>query len=236
MKTQDLARLRARLQELSQLLHAQWALRFAAHGKGSDILDMAARIAGNQTIKFIRGLRDEFGWIPYKVIDRDVMVVPHLGIRCQPTRTVTANPQPEISTVTPMPFIGNIGWNGANKAGKFVPVCGRGSSCHCRKPSPCVTVRSDRLPGRGRGRGMYGLTGLLPTCRPPRFSYAEVFYPGTIIRRPGHERGAISAPSPAVSSTSAPSPTVSSRGRGRGRGRGHAEPRLFQASGGRFID
>ena len=270
-ESKHLARIRASLQQLSQLLHRQWNLRFLAWGKGVEALDLAAKRAGEETTQFIRDLRGEYGWIPFQIISRDVVIVEHLGIRCEPTRTVSLSEL--YQRVSTRPFVGRIGWNGATKPGQHVPsdrvtvpsparpVCapsrvypprpkgfpGNNIGFYVSKrstPAPAVpTAPAVSRRGRGRGRGILGWNGPLSTCRPPHFTYEEVFYPGTMTRRPGHERGAIHAPFPEMSSTSAPVPAVSGRCRGRERGRGQqrtqAEPTLepgqLQARGGRFF-
>ena len=102
-ESKHVARLRSSLQQLSQLLHRQWSLRFLAWGKGVEAMDLAAKRAGEETTQFIRGLREQFGWIPFEIIARDIVVVEHLGIRCEPTRTVQAFSQ------APRPSAGRIG-------------------------------------------------------------------------------------------------------------------------------
>ena len=146
-ETKHLARLRAKLQQLSQLLYWQWTLRFDAFGKGEGLLDRAAVIAGEETTQFIRDLREEFGWVPYKIISRDVVVVQHLGIRCEPNRAVPVEPQPAQPKKSPArPFVGRIGWTGATKPGQYVPSA--------RVPAPSMSSQGTGRGMRPSGRGM----------------------------------------------------------------------------------
>ena len=98
-RKEELARIRATLQELSQLLYWQWTLRHSAWRAGEDVLDMAVWIAGEKTTQFIKDLRKgEFGWVPYQIVGRAVVVVYSLGIRCEPT---LADPEVWRKRVTP---------------------------------------------------------------------------------------------------------------------------------------
>ena len=266
------ARVKVSLQHLSQLLHRQWSLRFSAWGKGDEALDLAAKRAAEDTSQFIRDMRGEYGWLPYQIISRDIVILEKLGIRCEPNKTIHLTEMYQSGSTRQ--FVGSSGWNGATRPGQHVhrdrvtlpsparTVCaprrgypprpkgfpGNNIGFNCSKrstPTPAVpTDPAVSSRGRGRGRGILGWKGPLPTDRPPHFTYEEVFYPGTLTRRPGHERGPDLAPFTEMSSNSAPVPAVSGRCRGRQRGRGqqrtNAEPTLepgqFQARGGRFID
>ena len=175
-EAKHVARVKASLQHLSQLLHRQWSLRFSAWGKRDGALDLATKSAEGDVSQFIRGLRREFGWLPYQIINRDIVILDKLCIRCEPNRTVVALPQ------APRSSAGRVGWNGPSKPGQYVPKCGRGSTCRCKKqgpsttgssamtfvvpvPTPAIIVHRGRgrivvpvstpaIRGRGRSRGM----------------------------------------------------------------------------------
>ena len=157
-EAKHVARVKASLQHLSQLLHRQWSLRFSAWGKGDGALDLATKSAEGDVSQFIRELRREFGWLPYQIINRDIVILDNLCIRCEPNRTVVALPQ------APRSSAGRVGWNGPSKPGQYVPKCGRGSTCRCKKPGPSTTgssamtfvvpVPTPVIRGRGRSRGM----------------------------------------------------------------------------------
>ena len=53
----ELARIREKLQELTQLLYWQWTLHHSAWRAGEEVMDVAAWIAGEKTTQFIRDLR-----------------------------------------------------------------------------------------------------------------------------------------------------------------------------------
>ena len=236
VESKHLAKLRAKLQRLSQLLYRQWSLRFQAFGKGEAPLDRAAVHAGEETTQFIRDLRAEFGWIPFQIISRDVVVVQHLGIRCEPTRTVPANLQPARPTVAPRPFVGRIGWTGATKPGQYVPSA--------RVP---VSTLSSRGTGRGvgtsvRGMGLWRRSGPLPSARPLSAPYSAMSRQNSVRgrgqwRRPG--------PLPSARPPSAPSSSMSRQNSVRGRGQLRrptvptpytTEPGQYVARGGRFFE
>ena len=85
-RKKELARIREKLQELSQLLYWQWILRHSAWRAGEDVMDKAAWYAGERMMQFIRDFRKgEFGWVPYRIAGRAVVIVDSLCIRCELT-------------------------------------------------------------------------------------------------------------------------------------------------------
>lgn len=222
-----------RLQKLADLLYWQWRMRLAAWRGNRVELTVTCQQVEDRTTAYIKSLRYVLT-VPYTIENRSTVVCERLGIRCipqsgkrlsppsSPTKKIAAKPRGlsrKLYPARPKGFPGNnIGFDVSSK--KHVPSG--------LPPAPVIPSQ-----GTGRGRGILGRTEPLPTCRPPRFSYEEVFYSGTMIRRPGHERGA----------TATPSPAMSSRGRGSGRGGSQqksptetTEHGQFVARGGRFID
>ena len=128
-----------RLQRLSDLLYWQWKMRLAAWRTDSECLTVTAEQCEARTTAYIRSLRYILT-VPYTVENRSTVVCERLGIRC-------------------IPVLGRCGSRQPRPAKKSK-----------QKATPAPAVQNAPVlpsPGTGRGRGVWGRTGPLPTARPP---------------------------------------------------------------------
>ena len=190
-----------RLQRLSDLLFWQWEMRLDAWKLDNVCLVETAEKCEARTTAYIRYLREVLT-VPYAIENRSTVVCERLGIRCIPHRrsrglrsqssgtpVVPRQSCPVRPAVAPRRYYphrpkgfpgNNIGFNVPRKS----------------TPAPAVqTAPAVSSQGTGRGRGMWGRSGPLPTARPPHASYLELFHEGTMIMRnigsvPIHEKPA----------------------------------------------
>ena len=84
-ESQGVEQARELLQELSELLYWEGILQGAAWMSGDRVLFLAARWARLWNFRYRRYLCRALPGVPYEVIERDIIVVPAWGIRCEPT-------------------------------------------------------------------------------------------------------------------------------------------------------